>query len=158
MPGGPSAGRDRVAPSVLDGGPERLDVAVQTQLLDEDVVPALVLRDDVCVEVPRPGHALLAGNQHGVQLDALSLVAEDDDVEPHDIHLDRCHPGHETRAFSERAVEADRDARHAALLADARILIRVRDGRAVVAGVADSVTVRILLAKVVLASRGGLSL
>src|SRR5213594_2129933 len=87
MPGGPSAGRDQIAPSVLGGGPERLDATVQSQLLDEDVVPALVLRDDVRVNVPRPGHALLAGNQHGVQLDALPLVAEDDDVEPHDIHF-----------------------------------------------------------------------
>src|SRR5206468_11120155 len=112
-------GRDQIAPSVLGGGPERLDATVQSQLLDEDVVPALVLRDDVRVNVPRPGHALLAGNQHGVQLDALPLVAEDDDVEPHDIHFDRCAPGHQTRAFSERAVEADRDARHAALPADA---------------------------------------
>src|SRR6266571_5512535 len=126
--GRPAYKGDRLARSVLDGGSEQLDDAVHPELLDEDVVAALVLRDDVIVEMTDARDALLARDQCGVQLGPIPLVVEHDDIEPQEIDLARRHPAYQTRALPERTAEAgdvDDDAPRPA----ARLVIRLRHPR-----------------------------
>src|SRR6266571_3656402 len=146
--GRPAYKGDRLARSVLDGGSEQLDDAVHPELLDEDVVAALVLRDDVIVEMTDARDALLARDQCGVQLGPIPLVVEHDDIEPQEIDLARRHPAYQTRALPERTAEADGDVDDVALRADARVLIRVRDRRTGVAGVSESIVILIGLTRI----------
>ena len=118
--------------SLTNGRTEDPHDMVQTNLLDEDVTTALVLGDDVSVSVPHSRDALLARDEDRVLLRPIPLLIELDDVEPLDGELGSALPAHDTRSLSERTVEADGDVGHDALGASARVLIDVRDRRAVV--------------------------
>src|SRR5688572_12878969 len=127
-------------PLLPDGRPEDLDGPGQTQHLDVDVGAALVLRNDEAVRVADSGDALLAADLADVLLVPRPLRVDGHDVEADDVHLGRSRPEDRAGSLAERAAEADGHVLRP-LLADRRVLVGVRDGGAVVAGIADAVEV-----------------
>src|SRR5262249_22250130 len=133
---------------LLPGGrPAELHAPVHSEHLHEDVVAALVLRDDEAVRVADARDALFAADQRGVLLRPGPLRVDGHDVEPDHVDFLAGIPEDRTGTLAESAGERNGDVL-AALLADRRVLVAVRNRRAVVAGIADGVEVLIRLGRV----------
>src|SRR5437899_4602714 len=140
-----------VLPTVLlpDRWAESSNRKVPVYELHKDVLPALVLRDDVHIGIPQASHALAARYQGRVELEACPLVREGRDVESHHVELSRCSPAHRPRSLTDRIVEADCNwygqGRVITYIPDAvtvRVsLVRVVDRRAVVSDITQTVMI-----------------
>ena len=87
--GKPASGR-----AVPHGRPASLNRPVQPEHLDEDVVAALMLRDNEGVGVIEPGDAFLAADDGEVLLHPVPLVVDRHDVVSDDVDLAPSHPDH----------------------------------------------------------------
>src|SRR5215813_292954 len=132
-----------------------LNGPIDPDRLEEDVLSTLVLRDEVHVGMSDTGDALLAADERRIELGAVSVLIEHHDVETDDIDLSGGLPGNRSRAFSERAREADGEVADGgagvagpALGADAWILVWIGNGRTDVAGIPIAIEVQVGLSRI----------
>src|SRR6185503_16158624 len=125
---------------------DRFDAAVGVDDLDEQVVPALVLRNDEPVRRTSPGVALLALDGGRVERRPDPFFIHHDVVSP-DIDLVVV-PADEPRPLPSRTLEVDGGLHRREPVADPRPLVRVRNGRTAIAEIAEPVAVPIALVRI----------
>src|SRR5262245_38908732 len=123
------AAPDPDRPLLLLGRSQRLDPAADVKHLEEDVLPAPVLRDRLEVYRLRTRDAEVAGDRNRVGLGA-SLAVDPHDVEPGEIGLAPGRPLDRARPLADGVVEGDDE----------------RGQHRGLAGLADAVCVAVLLA------------